>query len=132
MMDACALEEPRDDRIHLPRCHRLHEIRADIRAERFHERGVFLALGDHHDVEIGRDLPELAKGIEAAGARHLLVEEHEIESASSQQLGAVGGVGGRFDQEAFVSQEHPMWLEELGLVVDPQHRLPVRCHAEGM
>ena len=48
-------------------------------AERLAERGVLLALRDHDDLEVRVDLAELLERLEAARARHLLVEQHEVE-----------------------------------------------------
>jgi hypothetical protein len=84
LMNASSLQQAGDDCIDLSRSDRLHEIRADLSAERFHERGVFLALGDHHNVEIRRDFPEFAKRIQAASSRHLLVEQHQIERTATE------------------------------------------------
>ena len=132
VMNTRTLEETRHHRVHLPRRDGLHEIRAHVRAEGFHERRVFLALRHHDDIEVGRDLAELTERVQTTGARHLLVEQDEIESTPTQQLGAVGRVCRRFDPKAFVSQEHPMWLEKLRFIVHPEHGLPVRCHVDGM
>jgi len=55
-----------------------------------------------------------------------------IEPTPPKQLRAISGVRRRLDQEAFVSQEHAVGLEKLGFIVDPEHRLPVGCHAERM
>ena len=104
MMDARALEQTRNDGVNLTRRHRLHEVRRDIGAQRFHERRIFLALGDHDDVQIRRDLAELAKGVEATHAGHLFVEKNEIECTAAQQLSSILGVGRRFDNEAFISR----------------------------
>ena len=132
MMNASALEQARDDGVDLTRSDGLHKIRSDIGAERLHERRVLFALRDHDNVEVRRDLAEFAKRVEPAHAGHLFIEEYEVEAAPSEQLGAVLGVRRRFNEEAFVPQEHAVRLEELGFVVDPEHGLPVRCHVERM
>ena len=50
------------------------------------ERGVLLALRDHHHGERGRQLTHLLVGLDAALARHLLVEQEEIEGAAAERL----------------------------------------------
>ena len=77
---------------------------------------------------VGRDLAQLAKGLEPALARHLLVEEHEVVRPPAQHLDGVVGVRGRVDVVAFVSQENAVRLEELRLVVHPQDALRWKGH----
>src|SRR2546430_403709 len=47
LANASTLEEPRDDREHLARMHRLHEVIVDLGADRVAQQRVVLALRDH-------------------------------------------------------------------------------------
>ncbi len=77
--DSRALQDAANGGQDLSRIDRLGEVVADVGADRLRERGVLLALGDHHDRHVGRQLPQLAIRGEAALARHLLVEQHDVE-----------------------------------------------------
>jgi hypothetical protein len=69
-------------------------------------------------VRIG--LPKLAERVETALARHLFVEQHDVEGATADHLDGVVGVRRHFDVESFVAQKDAVRLEELRLVVDPE------------
>ena len=120
MMNALSLQKTGDGGEYLAGRDRLDEIRAHVRAKGLHERRVLLALRHHHDGECGRDLAELAKRLQTTPPWHLLVEQDEIEGASTKQLGRVLGIGSRLDTEAFVAQEHAVRLQQLGFIVHPE------------
>ena len=77
-------------------------------------------------------LAQLAERVEAALARHLLVEQDEVERAAAHHLDGVVGVGRRLDLEPFVTQEDAMRFEELRLVVDPEDGLRRLRHAQNI
>jgi hypothetical protein len=114
--------------VHLPWRHRLDEVARDVLAERFGERAVLFALGDHDDLESRFDLPDLLDGLETAGTWHLLVEQDEVERPTPNHLERVVGVRGGFDFEPLVTQEDAMRLEQLRLVVDPEYGLGLNRH----
>ena len=130
--DPRPLEHAGHERVDLPRRDRLHEIAGDVVAERLRERGVLLALGHHDDAQIRVDLAELGERLETTRARHLLVEEDEIERTTSHQFGGVIGVGCGLDLEALVTQEHAMGLEQFRLVVDPEDGLGLVRHGSNV
>ena len=123
--DERPLENARDDREDLARRDRLHEVIADVRADRFLERRVFFALGDHHDRHGRQHLADVLVGIQPAGTGHLLVEQHQIVRAPSQKLERVIRVRRRFDVIALVCEQESMRLEKLRFVVHPKNRF---CH----
>src|SRR4029079_17470649 len=81
----------------------------------------FLTLRDHDDGDVRVRFAKLVKGLEPALAGDLLIEQNQVERTASNEGNGVFGVGGRFDLEAFVSQEHAMRFEELRLVVHPEY-----------
>jgi hypothetical protein len=68
---------------------RLDEVVADVGTDGFLERRVLLALGDHHDREVWRHLPNLAVDLEPTFAGHLFIQQQNIEGPASQQLDGV-------------------------------------------
>ena len=76
----------------------------------------------------GLDLAELAQRLEPAGARHLLVEQDEIERPTPHHLDGVVGVRRGLDVEPLVPQEDAVRLEQLRLVVDPEDGLGLVRH----
>ena len=120
LAEARTVEESRDRCVHLPRRDRLYEIPLERRADRLGHRRILLALRHHHDEEVRVGLAKLAERVEAALARHLLVEQHDVERATANHLDGVIGVRRHFDVEPFVAQEYAMRLEELRLVVNPE------------
>ena len=130
--DARPLEHAGHERVDLARRHRLHEVAGDVAAEGLGERGVLLALGDHDDLKVRVDLPQLGQRLEAAHPRHLLVEKDQVERTPSHELGGVVGVRRGLDLEPFVTQEHAVWLEQLRLVVDPEDGLGLVRHGSNV
>ncbi len=63
---------------------------------------------------------DLAEHGHAAHARHLLVEEHDVEGATAQHFDRVVGVRRPFDVITLGAQEDAVGLEKLAFVVDPQ------------
>ena len=84
------------------------------------ERRVLLALGDHHDRQVRRDLANVAIRLEAALAGHLLVEQHDVERAAAQHLDRVVGVARPLYFVALGAQEDAVGLEKLAFVVHPE------------
>ena len=70
--------------------------------------------------------------LETARARHLLVEQDEVERTTSHQLGGVVGVRRGLDLEPLVTQEHAVRLEQLRLVVDPEDGLGLVRHGSNV
>ena len=118
-------EDAGDDRQHLTRRHRLHEIITHVRADRFLERRVLFALGDHHDRHGRQHLADVLVRIQSACAGHLLIKQHQVVRAPSQELERVVGVRRRLDVIALVSEQESMRFEKLRFVVHPENRF---CH----
>ena len=59
------------------------------------DRGLDGAVsGDHHDDRIGLALADLVQRLQAAGARQLQVEQHDIDVLRVEQtVGMLGGIG---------------------------------------
>jgi hypothetical protein len=128
--DPRTVEDLRDDREHLARIHRLHQVVAHVRADRLAQRRVLVALGDHDDRDVGRDVAHLAVRLESAFPRHLLVEQEDVERAATQQLHGVVGVGGALDVVALGAEEDPVRLEQIALVVHPEDGFGARRHTK--
>ena len=122
LTDARALENLRDDGQHLTRVDRLDEIVADVDADRFLERRIFLALRDHHDRHGRRDLAHISIELEPPLARHLFIEEHDVERPAPQKLDRIVGVGRPLYGIAFGAQEDAMRLQKLAFIVYPEYR----------
>jgi hypothetical protein len=103
--DPRPLEHARDDRVDLPRVHRLDEVLAHVGADRLAERRVLLALRHHHDGERRRQLADLAVRLEPPLAGHLLVEQHEVVGPAAEHLDGVVRVEGPLHLVALLSQE---------------------------
>ena len=127
--ECAALEDPRYDGEDLTRVDGLDEILADVWRPGLAERRILLALRDHDDGEVGRELAHFLVRLEAALAGHLLIEQQQIERASPKQLYRVVGIRCRLDFVSFLAQEDAVRLEELCLVVHPQYRFRRRSHA---
>src|SRR6478672_5024828 len=123
-----AFENLRDNRKNLPRIDRLHEIVANVRADRFLQRRILFALRDHHDGKIRRELAHVSICFQAAFPRHLLVEQHYVECATAQHLDGVVGVRRPFDVVALRAQKYAVRLQELTFVVHPEDGFGRRWH----
>src|SRR5437588_7594268 len=122
LTDARALENPRHYRQHLSRIDRLDEIIANVGADRFLERRIFFALGDHHYGKSRGDLAHIAVDFEPAFPRHLLIEQQDVERTTPQQLYRVVGVGRPLYGIAFGAKEDAVRLQQLTFVVHPEYR----------
>jgi hypothetical protein len=127
--EARAVQDLRDRREHLAGMDRLDEVVAHVGADGFGERRFRFALRHHDDGQVGRDLAQLAKGLESALPRHLLIEEHDVEGPAAKQLRRIVRVGGPLDVVALLAQEDAVRLEKLRFVVHPENRLRRLCHA---
>ena len=67
-------------------------------------------------------------GLEAALARHLLVEQQQVERPAPEHLDGVVGVRRRLDLVALLAEEDAVRLEQLGLVVHPEDGFHWRSH----
>ena len=126
--DPRPLEDPRDDAQHLPWSDRLHQVLRDVLAERLAQGAVLLALGDHDHWQRGGEFARLAHHGDAPHARHLFVEEQDVEGVLTQQLEGVGRVAGHLHAIPFLGQEQSVRLEEFSLVVHPEHGLRRQRH----
>src|SRR5687768_2694889 len=120
--DARTIENPRHHAQHLAWIDRLDQVVPDVGADRFLERGIFLALGDHHHRQVRRKLANIAVHLEPALARHLLVEEENVERPASKQLDRVVGVRRPLYGIALGAQKDAVRLEELTFIVYPEYR----------
>ena len=120
LADPVALEQPGDDREDLARADRLGEVVGGLGADGVAQRVLALALGDHHHRHRRVDLAELRHQVEAAGPRHLLVEQHDAIRLAAQQREGVVAVGRALDRETLLLQEEDLRVEGLDLVVDPE------------
>ncbi len=104
----------------LVRVHGLDEIIRYVRADCILHDAFLLALGDHHYGEIGIFALDDFECLDARNARHLLVQENNVEMALAHEVDGVGAVVGRNDLIAFLFQKHDMGLEEINLVIGPK------------
>ena len=121
LADARAFQDPRHHRQHLARVDRLDEIITDVGADGFLERRVFLALGHHHHRQRRGELAHIAENFEAALARHLLVEQQDVERAAPEQLDRVVCVRGPLYGIAFGAEKDAVRLEKLTFIVHPEY-----------
>ena len=126
--DSRTLEEPRDHCVDLARCHRLHQIAADVLPKRLGERSVLLAFRHHDDLEVGLDLAKFLQRSKPARSGHLLIQQHKVERTAPYELQGIVGVRGGLDFEPFVTQEDAVWLEQFRLVVYPEDGLDLVRH----
>ena len=98
----------------------LDEVVADFAAEGVLHDVFFFAFGDHHDGERGPAEFDLAEGVEAGEAGHLLVEQDEVGQFALELIECVGaGAEGRYAVVALFEEED-VRFEEVDLVVDPE------------
>ena len=72
--------------------------------------------------KVRRDLAHVAIDLEPALARHLLVEQHDVERPAPQHLDRVVGVGRPLYVIALGAQEDAVRLEKLTFIVHPEYR----------
>lgn len=121
LADAGPLENSRHHRQHLTRIDRLDQVIADVGADGFLERRVFLALGHHHHRQRRRELTHIPEHFQTTLAGHLLVEQQDVERATPQQLYRIVGVGRPLYGIAHRAKEDAVRLEELTFIVHPEY-----------
>ena len=109
--------------------HRLHEIVRNLQANGVAQRALVLALRHHHHRHGRVDRADLGEELEAATARHLLVEQHDAVRPAPQQGERVVTVRGLLDRESLGLEEAAVRRETVDLVVNPQNALGIqhRC-----
>ena len=129
LANASTLEQPSDDGEHLAWMDRLHEIIVDLRADGIAQQRVVFALR-HHDHGHGRiDGADLGQQIEAAAARHLLVEQHDAVRLPPQHREGVVAVRRLRHRESLLLEKAAVCGEAVHFVVDPENALRTRHRA---
>ncbi len=122
------LQDARDHRMYLARVHRLHQVLADVHADCLTQRGILFTLGDQNDGEGRTQFPELPVRLEPALARHLLVQQHDVERVATKHLNRVVRVPGPFYLVTLLVKEEAVRFELFGFVVHPEHCARTRWH----
>src|SRR2546425_3528250 len=117
----------RDEVVEMSNVERLRDVREHAAAQRL-GRGLGVRVGgDHDDGHAHAETPNLLQELEAAHARHVHVEQDEIELSAQQNDERLGAVLRRFGlvrmRVAELSEEVPQNFDYRRLVVDDQDSL---------
>jgi len=100
--------------------HGFDEVVGNLAADGLVHDVLLLALGDHHHGCRGRHLLDALQRLQAAEARHVLIEEDEVVGLLAATVDGVEAVGDGIDRVAFLFQKEDMSLQQLYLIVDPK------------
>ena len=95
------------------------QVVADFAAEGVLHDVFLFALGDHDDGELRPALLDDVEGVEAAQARHLLVEEDEVRDEGFHFVERIAAALDGDDGVAFFFEEEDVWLEQVDFVIGP-------------
>ena len=105
---------------------RFDEVVVDLNADGLAERPFIFALRHHHHGHGGIDAADFTEQLEAAAARHLLVEEHHAVGLPAQEREGVVSVRRLLDGESLLFEEEAVPGEAFDFVIDPQNALGTR------
>ena len=98
----------------------LDEVVGNLGADGLVHDVFLLALRDHDNGYGGQHLLDAGQGLEAADARHVLVEQDEVVGLLGTAFEGVETVGHGVNRVTFLFEEEDMGLQELYLVVNPK------------
>jgi hypothetical protein len=130
-----ALERTRDRRAQLREVDRLGEVIGGAAADRIHRGARIGERGDEDDRRVGMAAVDRGEQLEAAGARHLDVGDHEVErrfAGAREAAQCLRTVGGERDRMAVAREHFGQHLATEIIVVDDEradrsHRWILPC-----
>ena len=110
-----------DGKQNLHRVHRLNQIVGNLAADSLIHDVFLLAFRNHNHGHIGLRNLDLLQRLQSADARHILIENDEVEILLRYGVECVATVGHCGHFVAFVLQKQNMRFQEIDFVVGPEN-----------
>ena len=105
----------------LVRVQRLDQVIRHLGTDGLLHDVLLLALGDHHAGQVGTLVLDTLQCFEAGQARHVLIEEDDVDDAVAVQgLDQGGAIGEARDLVSLALKEQDVGLQEVDLIVGPE------------